>query len=146
MEQLKTKAKWIISILDSLSWLSPLLARLAIGWVFLWAGYGKLGNLQQVTEYFESLGIPFASLQAPFVATLEMIGGAALIVGFGTRIFAFLLASTMAVAVMTAHKEDITVFSDVFKIYEFVYILVFTFLITNGAGPASIDSMLKKKC
>ncbi|PIT99453.1 MAG: DoxX family protein [Bdellovibrionales bacterium CG10_big_fil_rev_8_21_14_0_10_45_34] len=146
MEQMKIKVKWLYGVLDGFGWLPPLLSRLAIGWVFLWAGYGKLGNLAQVTGFFESLGIPFASVQAPFIAVLELVGGLALILGLGTRVFSFLLASTMAVAILTAHKDDINVFSDIFKIYEFVYILVFSFLITNGAGKVSGDSVLKKKC
>lgn len=146
MESIKLYIRKINDLLDQFDWLSPLAARLAIGWVFLWAGYGKLGNLEQVIGFFESLGIPMASVQAPFIATLELVGGLALILGFGTRAFSFLLASTMVVALMTAHADDITVFSDAFKIYEFVYILVFMFLITRGAGKISVDQYLKKKC
>jgi len=133
------------SKLDTIYPLVPLFARLSIGWVFLWAGYGKLGNLGQVIGYFESLGIPFASMQAPFVALIEMIGGLALILGVGTRLFSFLLANTMIVALLTAHIEDIKVFSVVFKIYEFVYILVFLFLIFKGAGSISLDNLIIKK-
>jgi len=146
MEQVKTNIKKINSLLESLDWAAPLFARLVIGWVFLWAGYGKLGNLEQVIGYFDSLGIPLASVQAPFIAVLELVGGVALILGFGTRIFSFLLASTMTVALMTAHAEEISVFSDMFKIYEFVYILVFLFLITKGGGKVSVDKILKQKC
>lgn len=146
MEQVKINIKKINSLLESLDWAAPLFARLAIGWVFLWAGYGKLGNLEQVIGYFDSLGIPLASVQAPFIAVLELVGGAALILGFGTRIFSFLLASTMTVALMTAHASEISVFSDMFKIYEFVYILVFLFLITKGGGKVSVDKILKEKC
>lgn len=145
MKMVRQLAKYQSVWLSKLKWLSPLIARLAIGWVFLWAGYGKLGNLAQVAGYFESLGIPFAQIQAPFIASLELIGGLALILGLGTRLFSILLAATMTVALLTAHREDITVFSDLFKIYEFVYIIVFSFLITNGAGPISVDSIIKDK-
>lgn len=146
MKALVLKTSHIFNKLDLIYPLAPLLARLAIGWVFLWAGYGKLGNLGQVTGYFESLGIPFASVQAPFVGIIELLGGLSLILGAGTRIFSFLLANTMIVALLTAHIEDIKAFSDIFKIYEFVYILVFLFLIFKGAGRISIDSLIIKKC
>ena len=145
MEKVKVLYTTGVKTIEQLDWLPPLLSRLALGWVFLWAGYGKLGNLEPVIGFFESLGIPYPGLQAPFIATLELVGGAALIVGAGTRVFSFLLASTMAVAIMTAHREDIEAFSDVFKIYEFVYILVFTFLMTRGAGFVSLDSVFKRK-
>jgi len=146
MKSLILKASHIFSKLDAFYPFVPLLARLAIGWVFLRAGYGKLGNLGQVTGYFESLGIPFASFQAPFVSVIELLGGLGLILGAGTRIFSFLLANTMIVALLTAHIEDIKVLSDMFKIYEFVYILVFLFLIFKGAGSISVDSLIIKKC
>lgn len=143
----KIKEKYCIfsSLLNKGKDLPPLIARLIIGWVFLWAGYGKLGNLSNVVGYFESLGIPLASVQAPFVALVELIGGLALILGLGTRLFSGLLASTMAVALMTAHRDDISKLSDMFKIYEFVYILVFLILMTHGAGKLSFDYFFKKK-
>lgn len=145
MKSFILKLSSIFDKLDRFYPIVPLFARLAIGWVFLWAGYGKLGNLTHVIGYFESLGIPFASVQAPFVAVLELLGGLALILGVATRVFSFLLASTMVVALLTAHISEINVFSDLFKIFEFVYILVFLFLIFKGAGKFSIDSLLIKK-
>lgn len=142
---LKEKSTALTSRLNYLTWFPPLISRITIGWVFMMAGYGKLGSLAQVIGYFESLGIPFASVQAPFIAVLELLGGIGLIFGFGTRFFSFMLASTMFVAIMTAHIGDIEVFSDVFKIYEFVYILVFLFLMINGAGRISLDKVFKDK-
>lgn len=142
MEHIK-HGVWLFNKLDDLRWLPPLLSRLVIGWVFLMAGYGKLGNLEQVVGYFESLGIPLASVQAPFIAVLELVGGIALIFGLGTRLFSFLLAMTMTVAILTALIDEINVFTDVFKIFEFTYILIFSFLITNGAGAVSVDAVLK---
>jgi len=35
-----------------LAWLAPLFARITVGWVFLWSGWGKLTALPQVTENF----------------------------------------------------------------------------------------------
>jgi putative oxidoreductase len=48
------------------SWLAPLLARLTVGWVFLWSGWGKLNDLPTVIENFVSWGIPFPHILAPF--------------------------------------------------------------------------------
>lgn len=132
------------SFLNQLDSVALLIARLAIGWVFLWAGFGKLGNLEPVIGYFESLGVPFASVQAPIVAALELLGGLALILGFATRYFSAILAGIMGVAILTAHIGDISKFSDVLKIYEFVYILIFMIFISLGAGKLSIDKLISK--
>lgn len=51
--------------------LNPLLllfVRLVWGWGFFPAGWGKLGNLEQVTGFFTDLGIPAPGVQAVFVA------------------------------------------------------------------------------
>ena len=144
MGAIKKIIKKFNGLLGKTQSLSALFARLTLGWVFLWAGYGKLGDLEKVTGFFEALGIPFANIQAPFIAVLELVGGLALILGLGTRVFSFLLAATMVVAILTAHKDDITVFSDAFKMFQFGYILVFCFLMSHGAGKLSMDNFLKK--
>ena len=43
---------WPERVSRHLSWLAPLFARIVVGWVFLWSGWGKLNNLPQVTENF----------------------------------------------------------------------------------------------
>ena len=53
------------------SWLAPLLARVTVGWVFLWSGWGKLNDLPTVIENFASWGIPFPHVLAPFVSTID---------------------------------------------------------------------------
>ncbi|RME16048.1 MAG: DoxX family protein [Bdellovibrio sp.] len=131
--------------LEKISWLPILIGRLSIGWVFLSTGWGKLHNLDYVIQYFESLGIPYASLQAPFVATVEFLGGLSLILGLGSRYFAAMLTGVMTVAILTAHAEDISQFSDVFKLFEFAYIIILGMIATKGAGPLSLDTAFKKQ-
>jgi len=45
---------WPERVARPLSWLAPLFARIVVGWVFLWSGWGKLNDLPQVTENFIS--------------------------------------------------------------------------------------------
>ena len=39
-------------------WAGALFARLVVGWVFLWSGWGKLQNLPAITENFISWAFP----------------------------------------------------------------------------------------
>jgi len=39
---------WPERIARHLGWLAPLFARITVGWVFMWSGWGKLDNLPQV--------------------------------------------------------------------------------------------------
>lgn len=116
-----------------------LLSRLTLGFVFVESGIGKLRDLPRVTEYFESLQIPLASIQAPMVSGLELICGLFILVGFFTRLSALPLIAIMAVALVTAKAEDISGFSDLLGLVEFLYIVLLLGLAVHGAKALSID-------
>lgn len=79
---------------------APLILRLAVGIVFLAHGWSKLGDLGGTTQMFGNMGMPAAGLMAASVAAVETFGGAALILGIGTRIAAALLSIVMLVAIV----------------------------------------------
>ncbi|MCW1968013.1 MAG: DoxX family protein [Anaerolineae bacterium] len=78
----------------------PLLLRIGAGLTFLFAGIAKL-NAPPV-GFFGQIGIPAPEIMAPFIAILETVGGLMLLLGFGTRLAALLLACTMVVAILAA--------------------------------------------
>ena len=125
--------------------LPPLVARISLGAVFAESGWGKLNNLDQVIEYFTSLGIAFAHLQAPFVAGLEFVGGILLIIGFFTRFISVPLIVVMVVAILKAKLEEVTSITDIFAFSEYLYILLLASLFTSGAGVLSLDQLVFKK-
>lgn len=145
LTQLKGTCQRFETACHRIGWAPPLLARIVLGWVFIESGWGKLHNLEKVTEFFASLGIPAADIQAPFVAVVEFVGGIMILLGAGTRVASFLLMCVMAAAVYTAKREEISAVSDLFAIYEFVYILLFFWLFTDGAGKISVDEKCCRK-
>jgi putative oxidoreductase len=138
----------LLAIVDAvqpkLTGLPPLVARITTGWIFLWSGWGKLHNLEDVTAFFMDLGIPAASVQAPAIATLELVGGAMLLLGLGTRFFSFMLSCTMVVAILTALREDLEGLGDLFALSEYLYITLFLYLIVQGAGMLSADAAVRE--
>ena len=94
--------EWPRRVAGYLTWLAPLFARITVGWVFLWSGWGKLHNLPQITDNFVSWGVPFPHLLTPFVSGVEFFGGLFLLVGLLTRISAGALGITMIVAIGAA--------------------------------------------
>ena len=90
---------WPRRVAGYLTWLAPLFARITVGWVFLWSGWGKLNNLSTVTDNFVGWGIPAPHLLAPFVSGVEFFGGLFLLLGLLTRISAGALGVTMIVAI-----------------------------------------------
>jgi NADH dehydrogenase len=122
--------------------LGLLLARLSVGVVFMQTGWGKLHNLSAIIDFFRDLGIPYPELQAPFVSSLELLGGLALIAGLFTRIMSVQLMGTMVVAILTAKKDDIESWTDVLGFIEWHYLVVFGVLVLLGPGRASLDALL----
>lgn len=122
-----------------------LLARFTIGYVFIESGIGKLKDLPKVVEYFQSLNIPFASLQAPFVSSVELLCGVLVLTGLFTRAASSFLVIVMFVAIGTAKREELVDISSLLGMIEFLYIVILGYLIAYGANFMSIDGYLHKK-
>lgn len=69
-----------------------LLARLLLAALFLPAGIGKITGFEGTAGYIASVGLPMATLGAVIAIVVEVLGGLALLVGFGTRWAALVLA------------------------------------------------------
>ena len=70
--------------------LAVVLGRVLIAAIFLIAGLGKITGYAATQGYMASMGVPGALL--PLVIALEVGGALAIIVGWRTRLVAFLLA------------------------------------------------------
>lgn len=127
---------------------SPLLLaiRLYWGWQFFQTGLGKLRDLDKVTDFFTSLGIPHPAFTAQMVGGLECIGGALLFVGLGSRLISLPLTVNMLVAYITADREALlSFFSDPGKFYgadPFTYLFASLLILVFGPGRISLDAMI----
>jgi len=89
-----------------LDFLGPLALRIYLAPIFILAGSNKLNNVENVTYWFESLGMPLPELMVYLAGGAELLGGIALLIGLATRWFAIPLMITMVVAAATAHWEQ----------------------------------------
>ncbi|MDZ4292010.1 MAG: DoxX family protein [Burkholderiales bacterium RIFCSPHIGHO2_02_FULL_66_10] len=69
-----------------------LLSRLLLAVLFLPAGIGKITGFAGTAGYIASVGLPMPTVAAAVAIAVEVLGGLALIVGFGTRWAALALA------------------------------------------------------
>ena len=69
-----------------------LVGRLLLALLFLPAGIGKITGFAGTVGYIGSVGLPLPALGAVIAIVVEIVGGVALIAGFGTRIAALILA------------------------------------------------------
>jgi putative oxidoreductase len=135
---------WPRRIAGHLAWLAPLFARIVVGWVFLWSGWGKLNALPQVIENFVGWGIPAPQLLAPFTSGVEFFGGLLLLLGLLTRISAGALGITMIVAIASAKWADVDSLETLLGFDETEYLALFLWLAIAGAGALSIDRWLER--
>ncbi|HEX3852009.1 MAG TPA: DoxX family protein [Polyangiaceae bacterium] len=123
-------------------WLGPLVARITLGVLFVSTGWGKVHNLAKITAYFRELGIPFASIQAPMVSFIELVGGALLVIGLASRFAALPLMGSMVVAILTAQRENVHGLPDLFGLVEWTYFTLLLWVALNGPGKISLDELL----
>jgi len=145
MSLLLRLSRALLALADRVAFVPPLLARMIIGVVFTHSGWGKLHNLDQVARFFASLGVPAPELQAPFVASVELICGALVLIGLATRLAALPLVGTMIVALATALASKITGANALFGLPEFLYIALLAQLAISGPGALSIDRLIEQR-
>lgn len=81
--------------------LAPVLLRLALGVVYILHGIPKFQSPDGVAQFFGQMGIPAPFFMVLLVGAIEVVGGALLMIGYGTRVAAALLALTMLGAIVT---------------------------------------------
>jgi putative oxidoreductase len=136
----------LLGLANRLSFLAPALIRVTLGVIFLLTGWGKLHNLDKITEYFASLGIPMPGLNARVAACTEFFGGTLFLIGLGTRLVSLPLAFTMFVALITAKREELTGFTALLNIDpEWTYLVMFLVVALIGPGALSIDALISRR-
>jgi putative oxidoreductase len=133
-------------ITTSASWV-PLPLRLGLGLVFIAHGaqkvLGSWGGPGFNTFISASTPFPFmrpAWLWLAAAALGELIGGVLVLLGFLTRIGAFLIACVMLTAVVGVHSEAF--FGARGMEYALTLLLVSIALLISGGGALSIDRSL----
>jgi len=140
-----TSAAWLAErVGTSLQWLSPAVARLTVGLVFFQSGWGKLHDLDKVTNYFTELGLAAPAFQARLASTAEFVCGGLLLVGFATRFAVVPLIITMCVAIRTALWPQVDGLGNLVGLTEFAYIALLVWLGTHGPGPLSLDWLVAR--
>jgi len=120
--------------------------RVMVGIVFLAHGGQKVFvyGFSGVQGAFGQMGIPMPAVMGPFVALLELVGGALLILGVGTRWVSILFAIEMAVAVLKVHLSGGFFLPHGFE-FALTMFAASCAIALEGPGPAALGRTLTKK-
>jgi len=117
--------------------IATLLGRLLMSIIFIMAGINKIGGYEGTQGYMEAMGVP--GMLLPVVILLEIGAGAALLLGWKVKIFAFLLASFTLLSAILFHNN----FGDQMQMILFMKNLAISggllFVVAFGPGLWSLD-------
>lgn len=131
--------------LEKLRDLPLLLIRLVLAYGFWGPGTKKLENFDNIISWFDSLGIPFPTINAALATATEIAGVILLALGLFTRIISFPLIVVMLVAIFTVHVGNgFDAGNNGWEI-PLYYILMLLTLIIFGGGKFSVDNIISKK-
>ena len=112
--------------------------RVLISLIFVVSGFGKISSFAATQGYMDSVGVP--GMLLPLVIALEIVGGLAVMLGWHTRLAAFLLAGFSLLSALLFHAN----FGDQMQMIMFMKNLAlaggFLMIVSLGAGPWSIDN------
>ncbi len=112
-----------------------LVGRALLSVLFIVSGFGKLMGAAGFAGYLASLGIPGGIAMAYLVGALEFFGGLAILVGFQTRVVAYVLAAFTVGTILTAHMGD-----SIAAMKNLSIVGGFLVLGAVGAGAYSVDA------
>lgn len=119
-----------------------LISRVLIAAIFALSGLSKIFNYEGTGQYMEMMGVPAFLL--PLVIITEVVGALFIILGYKTRIVAFLLAGLCVLSALLFHFQlaDQNQFINFFK--NLAIAGGFIAIMLKGAGTLSIDAKTTK--
>lgn len=118
--------------------LADLAGRIMISAIFLVTGLGKIAGYAATQGYMTAMGVP--GMLLPLVIALEVGGSIAIILGWHTRLVAFLLAGFSVLAALIFHHA----LGDQVQFLMFMKNIAiaggFLLLVARGPGEWSLDA------
>ena len=131
--------------------LAPLLLRMGVRAVFLFAGLEKVVRGPDfVIPHFSEFGIAWPEISGPVISYFELVGAICLLLGLGTRLLAVLFACEMLAVIAVIRLPDAAVADSVVDSFavvrlEMLMALSATALALLGAGRWSLDAKLHRR-
>ena len=128
--------------MNNLQALSAPVGRTFLALIFIIMGFSKLGAFAGTQAWMESAGVPGALLSA--VIALEIGGGLAVLLGWKTRIAAFLLAGFSLLTAIIFHAD----FADQNQFIAFLKNVAlaggFLMIVAQGPGAFALDNLRRR--
>ena len=115
--------------------------RILLSLMFVTSGFSKISGYTATQGYMEAMGVPGVML--PLVIAVELLGGLAVMLGWHTRIAAFLLAGFSLLSAVLFHAN----FGDQMQMIMFMKNISiaggFLMIVALGGGAYALDNRSK---
>jgi putative oxidoreductase len=130
--------------MEAIKHYGPLVGRILLAAIFVWAGLGKIAGFSGTVGYIQSGGLPAAQLLAVVAIIVELGGAALLILGWKARwaaaaLFVFTLLAALffhaywAAAPDQAYMQQVNFMKNLAIMGGLLYVVVY------GSGPMSLE-------
>jgi putative oxidoreductase len=117
-----------------------LIGRVLLSIIFVMSGFGKLTDISGTAAYLAMYHLPAAGVAAVIAGLIELLGGLAILIGFQTRIAAWVLAIFSVATALIAHTN----WADMMQLVNLQKNLAmaggFLLLAVHGPGTLSVDA------
>ncbi|HXV30292.1 MAG TPA: DoxX family protein [Sinorhizobium sp.] len=134
-----------------------LIGRILLSIIFIMSGFGKLADPSATAGMITNAGMPAPTVLAYLAGIFELAAGLAVLVGFQTRIAAYLLAAFCLVTAFVFHGGPITIpdfpeaanglltmFNQIMMMKNITIAGAFLVLAGFGPGALSLDARFGK--
>jgi len=132
----------VINNNDLIKKISAPVGRLFLATIFFMSGISKISGYAGTQDYMDAMGVPGSLL--PLVIALEIIGGAAIILGFKTKLVALVFSGFSIASAVLFHAN----FSDQMQMGMFMKNIAiaggFLLLVAQGPGAYALDNRSAK--
>ncbi len=117
--------------------------RILLSLIFIFSGLSKISGYAGTQGYMEAMGVPGALL--PLVIALEVLGGLAVMLGWHTRIAAFLLAGFSLLSGVIFHGNIGDQMQMIMLMKNVAIAGGFLMIVSQGGGAYSLDNRLNNR-
>lgn len=130
--------------MEMLNRYGPLIGRILLALIFIFAGFGKITGFGGTVGYIEAYGLPMAQVAAIIAIVVELGGGIMIAVGWKARwaaaaLFIFTLIASVVFHAFWAVEASQVQLQNIMFMKNLAIMGGLLYIMVHGSGPISVD-------
>lgn len=130
--------------MEMLNRYGPLVGRVLLALIFIFAGFGKINGFSGTVGYIEAYGLPMAQVAAIIAIVVELGGGIMIAAGWKARwaaaaLFIFVLIASVVFHAFWAVEADQVQLQNIMFMKNIAIMGGLLYIMVHGSGSISVD-------